>query len=53
MKVRIELIEDRGITNKLNFVGVACNIKGWVEVNDTHLWFDKQVDEFLKLSEQI
>ena len=53
MKVRINLIEDRGIRKKLHFVGVASEIEGWVEVNDTHLWFDKQVDDYLNLSDHI
>lgn len=48
----ISLIEDRGISKCLHFHKQGTNeVKGYVMVNETHPWFNKQVDDKLSLSD--
>lgn len=54
MTLNIYMIEDRGISKTLHFCQLGSNsIKGYITVNEDHLWFDKQVDDQLTLSDHI
>jgi hypothetical protein len=46
----IGLIEDRGISKTLHFHKVGSNdVKGYVTVNESHDWYNKQVGDELTL----
>lgn len=49
----IGLIEDRGISKTLHFHKRGSNdVKGYITVNESHPWFEKEVDDEFILSDR-
>lgn len=53
MKLKIDLIEDRGINKTIHFYGIGNNTKGYISIGEMHPWFSKEVGDELTLSDQI
>jgi len=54
MNVTIYMIEDRGFSKKLYFSIPGSNdVSGYINVDEMHPWFNKQVDDQLTLSDHI
>jgi hypothetical protein len=54
MNVTIHMIEDRGFSKKLHFSTANSNdVLGYINVDEMHPWFNKQVDDELTLSDHI
>jgi len=52
MIVTIYMIEDRGFSKKLNFCAIGSNkVEGFIMVNETDKWFDKEVGDKLILDD--